>query len=115
MIYRQLTSAKSNNKKLNHLFLHTYTQTYSYSFTSKGSTVTTKCDPAAITLCCCNIRTEGGGWIFGERLQFDKSPSGDEKSFLLLAPKRPHCMLTLIYVFSPSLRGGGQVKAHVGP
>lgn len=109
--------------KPTHCPTHTHTHPLNYTFIiGKGSNVTTRCDPGAVTLC--SARREGGEWTFGERLQYEKSPSGDEKSFLQLTWKRPHRTLTLIYVSICLLllwdiweadAWGSQVKAHVGP
>lgn len=106
-----------------HPFIDVYTLNYNF-------TVTSRCDPAAFTLCFSSKpHREGGDRIFGERFQYEKSPSGDEKSSLPLTSKRPHCSLTLkicLHISSPHVRylgvccmgwgvGRGQVKAHVGP
>lgn len=75
-----------------HPVIDLYTLNYNF-------TVTSRCDPAAFTLrFSSKPHREGRDRIFGERFQYEKSPSGDEKSSLPLTSKRPHCSLTLKYV-----------------
>ena len=61
--------------------------------------MTTQCYPTAISHCTCNAHREGEGQLFGEKLQDDKSPSEDEKSFLMLTAKHlPNRSAALIYI-----------------
>lgn len=97
IFFIQSLHAAPINPKAHRLWcLHPFVDVYTLSY---NFTVTSRCDPAAFTLCFSSKpHREGGDRIFGERFQYEKSPSGDEKSSLPLTSKRPHCSLTLKYV-----------------
>lgn len=97
MFFIQSLHAAAINPKAHRLWcLHPFVDVYTLNY---NFTVTSRCDPAAFTLCFSSKpHREGGDRIFGERFQYEKSPSGDEKSSLPLTSKRPHCSLTLKYV-----------------
>ncbi len=68
---------------------HTHTHTHT-AITSLAKGQLWQLDVTQLQLLSASATLAGReeGRIFGERLQRDKSPSGDEKSFFLLTPKR---------------------------